>query len=98
MEIHQSLYAQFDVEEIVLFGSVARGEADEESDIDLLIITRKPFPNRFARHQITDLISDINLQYNTNFSSLVVDRKSWEKGPISILPIHEEILNEGVAV
>jgi predicted nucleotidyltransferase len=31
----------FPVEQVVLFGSVARGEAVEGSDIDLLIITSK---------------------------------------------------------
>lgn len=37
-------------ERIVLFGSHARGTADEESDIDLLIVkdTDKPFHKRWA--------------------------------------------------
>ena len=30
-----------EIEKIVLFGSVARGEDSEESDIDILIITKK---------------------------------------------------------
>ncbi|MBI4574447.1 MAG: nucleotidyltransferase domain-containing protein [candidate division NC10 bacterium] len=82
---------------MVLFGSAARGEADEESDLDLLILTKKPV-TRPTRHQITDLIFDVNLRYGTNFSSLVVDRDNWERGVVSVLPIHEEILRDGVAV
>ena len=42
---------------IVLFGSVARGEAREESDIDLLIVT---FMDRFKlRRELATLVLDI---------------------------------------
>ncbi len=96
-ELRRRLSAAFEVEGIVLFGSAARGEADEESDLDLLILTKKPL-TRPARHQITDLICDINLEYGTTFSSLVVDRNTWETGAISALPIHDEILRDGIPV
>ena len=31
-----------EIENIILFGSVAKGNADEESDIDLLIVAKNP--------------------------------------------------------
>lgn len=96
-EIRERLFAEFDVEAIILFGSVARGEADEESDIDLLILTSRPY-ERPERHKITDLIFEVNLQNDTNFSSLVIDRNDWERGTVSVLPIHEEIIREGISV
>lgn len=37
--IVNAIFADFDVEYCYLFGSYARGEADEESDVDLLIST-----------------------------------------------------------
>ena len=55
------------IHSIVLFGSVARGEADAESDIDILIITDAPFATR----QRIDAISyDIDLE-NGVFTQLV---------------------------
>jgi predicted nucleotidyltransferase len=96
-ELHRRLHSEFEVEAIVLYGSAARGEADEESDLDLLVLTKKPL-GRTARHGITDLIFDVNLRYETNFSSLVIDRDNWENGPVSVLPIHAEILRDGIAV
>ena len=91
------LSGKFGIEEIILFGSVARGEADDESDCDLLFITGKPM-NRFERHKITDEVFEINLLYDMNFSSLVVDRASWENGPVSVLAIHDEIRADGIAL
>ena len=91
------LQSQFEIEELILFGSVARGEADPESDIDLLIVTTEPL-SRGKRHDITNLVFDINLEFDTNFSTLVVDRHSWDSGPFSILPIRDHILVDGVSV
>ncbi len=97
VELRRRLTDAFDIEEIVLFGSVVRGDADEESDLDLLITTKVPL-SRIVRHQITDIVCEINLQFDTNLSSLVVDSASWQTGMFSILPIHNEILREGVSL
>jgi uncharacterized protein len=88
---------RFGVNSIIIYGSVARGEAEPESDTDLLILTAKSM-NRWERRQITDEIFEINLDYGTNFSGLVMDAEAWERGPISLLPIREEILRDGVIV
>jgi len=94
-ELNRILYASLQVDHIHLYGSYAREEADSESDIDLLIITRFRL-DRKTRHQITDIVFEINLRYGTNISTLVVDRESWNNGLFSILPLRDEILREGV--
>jgi uncharacterized protein len=96
-ELRFSLTSQFFVESLILFGSVARGDADAESDIDIMVLTFKPF-SRQERHQITDRVFEINLKYGTNFSTLVIDHNLWENGLVSVLPIHHEILNDGVII
>ena len=96
-EIRRRLYGEFDVESIIFYGSVARGEGDEESDQDLLILTKRPL-SRPERHEITDMVFEVNLRLGTNFSTLVVDRQSWEAGAIAVLPVREEILRDGVLV
>ena len=94
-EVRRRLFHNFDVEAILLYGSVARGEADEESDLDLLVLTTRPL-TRTARHRITDAVFEVNLHRGTNFSTLVVDRSAWEAGPVSVLPIRDEILKDGI--
>jgi uncharacterized protein len=94
-ELLRRLYDQFHVVSVILYGSVARGEADEESDIDLLILTPEPL-SRPARHDITDVVFDVNLRYETNFSTLVLDKHAWETGAVSVLPLKEAILQDGI--
>lgn len=85
------------VEDVILFGSAARGTADAESDIDLLVLTAYALPYE-QRHQITNLLTEINYLYETNFSSLVIDRTEWEEGVMTVLPIKSEIERDGVPV
>ena len=96
-EIKRRLLEKFDIKALVLYGSFARGQADEESDLDLLVVTAQPM-TRLERHEITNAVFGVNLQYDTNFSTLVVDRKSWDTGIISVLPIRDEILRDGISV
>ncbi len=94
--LRAKLFNEFDVEKIILYGSAARGEATAESDIDLLIVTKNP-KNRWQQHQITDVVFDVNLQFDTTFSSLVVDRSEWENS-YSFLALQDEIEKDGVEV
>ena len=60
-------------------------------------VTSKPLI-RFKRHEITNVVFEVNLQFDTTFSTLVVDLKSWETGIISVLPVRDEIIRDGIRV
>jgi predicted nucleotidyltransferase len=48
----RQIVREVDPERVVLFGSWARGEADERSDVDFLVVEREPFgPNRSRREE-----------------------------------------------
>jgi predicted nucleotidyltransferase len=89
------LTAEYRVERLILFGSVVRGEADAESDADLLIVLTER-PTAQVRDRITSLILDVNLAYGTNLSELIVDRQTWDAGLSAALPLHAEIEAEGI--
>ena len=71
-EGQKRISAEFAVDRIVLFGSIVRGEADEESDVDLLIVLKDP-PSHYVRDCITSIVLEINLEFDTNLSELIVD-------------------------
>jgi predicted nucleotidyltransferase len=96
-EIKQRLRAMDEVKALVLYGSVARGQADEESDVDLLVVTNRPL-TRLERHEITNVVFEVNLEHGTNVSTLVVDADSWDTGMLSVLPIRDEIVRDGIQV
>jgi len=96
-KLKKRVNAVFDIVEMVIFGSIVRGESDNESDLDILIVTKLPM-ERAIRHQITDIVCEINLEYDTNLSTLVIDQTAWQSGLYSVLPIHQEILAEGVVI
>ena len=56
--ITQLIVERFEPEQIILFGSYARGEEDENSDLDLLVVLRPgqepPRPGKPTRRAIAD--------------------------------------------
>jgi predicted nucleotidyltransferase len=90
------LRQRFPVEEIVLFGSKARGEDDAESDIDLLVLTTREL-SRSERHEIVDALFPLQLQHEVVLSPLIVAAQEWRAGLTSVHPIHQEIEEQGVA-
>lgn len=62
---------------IVLYGSWARGEATEDSDIDILVVLKgKVVPGREIDRMI-DIITEINLKYNVLLSVYPVSEASY---------------------
>jgi uncharacterized protein len=61
-----------DLLRVVLFGSKARGDFDEESDLDLLIVVRMPDDN-YWRHwnEIVTTTYDLELTYSVVFSFII---------------------------
>ena len=78
-----------------IFGSKITGTSDEESDIDVLIILPVLITERIRR-KIIYKVFEINLEYESNISPLIVSRSEWETGHMTVLPIHETIESQGV--
>jgi predicted nucleotidyltransferase len=89
------LKERFSAREVILFGSKARGDDDEESDIDLLILTALPV-SWDERKAINDAIFDIELEHGVVISTLIATDAEWNEGTFPVLPIHHEISEHGV--
>ena len=96
-ELTTSLKTDWPIVKLVVFGSKAKGLADEESDLDLLILLPCSVTEN-VRRLVIEKVFNINLKYGSNISSLIVTEDEWDKGKISILPIHDFIEEEGIPV
>ena len=47
----RAIVAEVDPEQVILFGSRARGDARENSDVDLIVVECEPFGPERSRHQ-----------------------------------------------
>lgn len=90
------LRATFPVDQVVLFGSKARGTGDAESDIDLLVLTARKLHWREEDALLTALF-DLELTHDVIISTLIVPTEVWTNGVYRVLPIHDEIARDGVA-
>ena len=88
------LRERFPVVAIIVFGSKARGDDDAESDIDLLVLTESRL-SRAERHLIVDALFPIQLRHDVVLSPLIVSAEQWRDGELSVLPIHQEIEEQG---
>jgi uncharacterized protein len=78
-----------------LFGSKTTGFADDESDIDLLIMLENA-PTDEIRKQIVYMVFDVNLEFGSNISALIVSRQEWDSPLSSLLPLHFFVEKEGI--
>lgn len=65
-----------DVASLTLFGSRARGEGTEDSDIDILVLLRRELPA--GRRTVFGLAADIFLEFEINISPLTMTRAHFE--------------------
>ncbi|ODS31042.1 MAG: nucleotidyltransferase [Candidatus Scalindua rubra] len=61
---------------LILYGSRARGDYDNKSDIDVAIIIRGL--TRELKNQVFETIADIELKYLTPLSTLVISEEHYE--------------------
>ncbi len=95
--LRRRLMTEFDINRLVLFGSFAWGQPDEESDVDLLIVLNDKV-NLETEDSISRAVLDINLKYDTNLSELIVDRETWDYGLALAMPIREKIEKRGICI
>jgi predicted nucleotidyltransferase len=79
---------------VYLFGSYARGEAQEDSDVDIAVVLDE-IPHRFAEIERTgDLASDLTLEYGALVTFFFVPEMDFKQGRCAV---HRAIKREGIA-
>lgn len=81
------------LEQIILYGSVARGTQTEESDVDIAVIVRSYTEE--MHDAMINLTVDLELEYGKVLSVLLIDYnnfKEWEE----FLPFYKNVKKDGI--
>ncbi len=82
--------------EVILYGSYARGDYDDESDIDLMVVLNDERVDTFAEiRRISPLETSLLLTYGVAVSPLPVPYSLYKN---SFSPIYQEVRKDGMVL
>jgi predicted nucleotidyltransferase len=82
---------------VLLYGSVARGTQNEESDYDVLILTDISLSTQ-EEDAITDAIYDLELEQGIVISTLFYTKDFWAAPLAQAMPFHQRVREDGMVI
>lgn len=81
---------------VILYGSVARGTASSESDIDVALLIKGSLSS-VTENELSDFIVDMNLKYDKLFSVIDIDIDNYEKWK-AVAPFYKNVKQDGIVL
>ncbi len=95
--LKEILARDFDLVKLILYGSKARGDSNEESDVDLIVVLRHP-PDWRVKRAIYRRCSEIGLEYDIVFQPVVFAESEFDSPRFRVTPLLRNVAAEGLAV
>ncbi len=84
------------VKQIILYGSYARGDFREDSDVDImLLVDLSPEEMLEYRKILSNKVFDINLEYDTLIVPVTVNAEHFREW-LPVYPFYQNVIREGV--
>lgn len=84
------------LEKIVLYGSYARGEQTDESDVDIALIQNDK-ANEKMHDEMTDIVVDYELEQGITLSIVPIEYVQYQQWN-RVLPFYKKIDKEGIVL
>lgn len=83
---------------VILYGSYARGEESEDSDIDIMVLADIPKEKLFLyKKEFTHLTSELGLVYDTVITVTLKDTETFYKY-LGAVPFYSAVNKEGIKI
>ena len=93
-ELKREVLRKFPSAKFTLFGSVTKGCATDESDVDVLVLLDKIDKN--AKERIRRISYEIELKKDVALGLIVESRADWEKCESLEMPLCQEVWKYGI--
>ena len=84
------------VRDLLIYGSKARGDAHEDSDIDMLVIVKRGHDH--AKDRLTDIADDLAVTANAAPSAIALTEDEWGRMKELGLPFQRNVERDAVSV
>ena len=84
------------VRDLLIYGSKARGDAHEDSDIDMLVIVKKGHDH--VKNRLTDMADDLAVTANAAPSAIALTEDEWGRMKELRLPFQRNVERDAVSV
>jgi len=83
--------------DLILYGSRARGDAQEHSDYDLLVLV-KGITDMQLERSIVGQLFPLELRTGKVLTVLIYSRSQWDSALYRAMPLHKNVTREGVVI
>jgi predicted nucleotidyltransferase len=96
-ELKSKVQQRLPLSRLMLFGSRARGDADPDSDLDVLVVLNTPV-NREAEDYVRLCAWEAGIEQGIVVVPITVSRLDWDEGILSSSLLAIAVKREGIAV